>query len=319
MINPIRHFLYRFKYRFGRSLPLNVPVDVSLELSSECSMKCVYCYHGDAANLPFTKGMMDRDTIDKILLQAHELGVNSLKFNYRGESTISPHFYYATNLAKRLAGGSTFIDRLTNSNFKFNSSKEEIFLGLANQTKVKVSFDSFRKEVFETQRAGGIHELTQRNIDIFYNHPARIKSETRLVIQAVRTTLNKDEDLEGQVNRRWPEARVSIRDMVGGRTEKDTSSLEAKKRDPLARQSCVQAHVRLIFHWDGRCSPCCPSIKNDLIIGDINKDHLHSIFNGPVVKKLREELKSKRAFDRDPCKTCSSHESYGGFRPVWNS
>ena len=311
------HFKYRFKYRYGRSINLKSPVDVSLELSSQCNMKCKYCYHADQDHLPFTKGFMDYFIGSRIIYQAHDLGVPALKFNWKGESTLNPQFYNLTKLARDLAHGPVFIDRLTNSNFKFQTSKDWIFEGLCNQTKVKVSYDSFTKSVFETQRAGGDHDLTTRNIDTFYNWPSRKK--TQLVIQAVRTSLNKDEDIAHMAKKRWPDATISIRDMVAGRVDKDLSDLENRSRDTSERQSCLQAHVRVIFNWKGDAYPCCPDIGEKLKLGSIQKDSLKEIFNGAIAKRLRKNLKNKSQFKSDPCMNCSSFETFKGYKPAWNS
>lgn len=275
------------------------------------------CYHADQVHLPFKKGMMPLDIGWEIIKQAAELGVNALKFNWKGESTINPYFYRLTAYAKKLANGSVFIDRLTNSNFKFMTSKDEIFDGLCNQTKVKVSYDSFNQEVFETQRKGGDWNITTRNIDKFYNYKKR--KNTKLVIQAVRTILNKDEDIAHEANKRWPEASLSIRDMVGGRVEKDLSELENKKRDISERQSCLQAHVRIIFNHEGNAFLCCPDIKEELCVGDIRTHSLREIFNSEKARLIRKQLKTKEAFDSNPCKNCSSFETYKGFKPVWDS
>lgn len=316
MISAIRHAIYRAKYIHGAKLNLKKPVDVSMELSSSCNMACTYCYHGDKKNLPFKQGLMSSETIKRIILSSAEAGVHSLKFNYRGESTLNPYFPFATELAKNLASGSTFIERLTNSNFKFHTTNHSIFEGLANQTKVKISYDSFDRKVFEKQRAGGVHDITTRNIDNFYNWPGR---KTQIVIQAVRTTLNRDEDIAGLAKKRWPEATISIRDMVAGRVDRDVSALENKTRDASGRQTCTQAHVRLMFDWLGRAGVCCPDIKNEIVAGDIYKNSVQEIFNSQVARQIRRDLKSGAAFDRDPCKNCSSFESYKGFTPSWKS
>jgi len=312
-----RYLLYRFKYRYGRRLPIRKPVDVSLELSSRCSFNCAYCYHADPNNLPFTRGFMAPATANKILNQAANLGVNSLKMNWKGESTLNPNFKLITKKAKDLASGSTFIDRITNSNFWFPTDRDDIFDGLCNQTKVKVSFDSFIKEVFETQRAGGNYDTVLANIDKFYNYPKRRK--TALVIQSVRTTLNKDEDFLNIAQQRWPEAVVSIRDMVSGRVGIDVSALEHRHRTRDKRQSCLQAHVRLIFSWDGRAFPCCPDIAEQLCLGNINDTTMRDIFRSGEARQLRRSLLSGKAFENDPCKNCSSFESYAGYRPNWVS
>lgn len=316
----LSYLLYRLKYRFAKHLPLRSPVDVSLELASHCNQACGYCYHADPKNMGFVKGYMSYELAEKIIRDAAQHGVHSLKFNYRGESSMNPHFFKITSLAKSLAHGSTFIDRLSNSNFKFDTNREDIFHGFCNQTKVKISFDSFIDKVMHKQRAGSNHALALANIDRFYNHPIRKHTETQIVIQAVRTVLNKDEDIAGEVARRWPEATVSIRDMVAGRVEnKKVGELENKKRDFTGRQSCIQAHARLIVHWDGRVGPCCPSTKNNLIVGDMTKQTIYEVFNSKNSKDLRADLKSGKAFDLDPCKTCSSFESFKGYKAPFHA
>lgn len=319
MLQKLRYLKYRYKYNFSPYLNLKIPVDVSLELSSVCNQRCGYCFHADQKNLPFKLGMMKPEFAKGIIDQAAELGVNSLKFNQKGESTLNPHFKDITAWAKQYSKGSTFIDRITNSNFKFRTDNDDIFEGLCNQTKIKVSFDSFNKEVMETQRKGSIHELALANIDKFYNYPLRIKSDTQLVIQAVRTKLNLNEDIYSMAKKRWPTAEVSIRDMVGGRVEGDLSALEHNTRENKERQTCLQAHGRLILNFEGKAMVCCPDLGGKICIGDAKTDSIYTIFNSDAAKKIRKDLLSGEAFKSDPCKTCSSHESFAGYKAAWNS
>jgi radical SAM protein with 4Fe4S-binding SPASM domain len=261
---------------------------------------------------------MSKETAFKIIKQSYDLGVNSLKFNWRGESTVNPIYADVTAFAKSLAKGTTFVDRLANSNFKIPvNNRDHVFKGLANLTKVKISYDSFSKEVFETQRAGGNHDLTTENIDKFYVYGPRLESGTKMIIQAVRTNLNKDEDIAGICKERWPDAEISIRDMVAGRVDKDLSDYEHRERDNSNRQSCLQAHVRLIFNHAGDAMPCCPDIKEQLNLGNIHNIPLKRIWTNGLA--LRKSLKDKSAFDDDPCKNCSSFETYKGFKPTWDS
>lgn len=311
------YLLYRLKYLYAPYLPLRAPVDVSMELASACDMRCGYCYHADQNNLPFKRGFMKEDVAEKIILQAWDLGVNSLKFNWKGESTLNPIFPYVTELAMRLASGMTFIDRITNSNFNFDTKRDDIFEGLCNQTKVKISYDSFKKEVFEAQRIKGNHDVVTDNIDKFYHHPKR--KNTEVVIQSVRTALNKDEPIDELARRRWPNAKISIRDMVGGRRQTEYDELEIRSRDTSQRQSCIQAHSRLLFNHEGKVYPCCPDTKEQLEIGDINTQSMYEIWNGQAAKQLRAQLKNKKAFESDPCKSCSSYETYKGFKPSFVS
>lgn len=314
LLNKFKYDFYRFKYKYAPQLYLSRPVDVSLEIISACDLSCLFCYHNDKKNLPFKMGKMDTKLAFIIIDQCADLGVHSFKPNYRGESTLHPDFEIITRHAKLQANGMTLMDRITNSNFNFNTENDSIFRGLANQTKVKVSIDSFRKDILEKQRKGAVYERVMANIEKFYNHESRIKSETKIVIQAVRTLLNKEEDIEGISKSKWPEAEISIRDMVSGRINKDLTDLENKKRDLNNRQSCLQAHNRLIVGYDGRVQACCPDIGSQLILGDANKETIYDIFNSEKAKELRSSLKNKTAFASEPCKNCPSFESFKGYK-----
>lgn len=314
----MNRFLYRFKYNYGKYLRLNKPVDVSLELASQCNMRCSYCYHADDKNLPFTKGLMPYEVAQSIIKQAGEAGVESIKFNWKGESTLNPHYAGLLLMARSYANGKTFQDRLANSNFKIPPKKaaEVIPVMARHLTKVKVSYDSFRKDVFEYQRDGGNHDLTTQNIEALYNHPGR---KAQVIIQAVRTKLNADEDIYHECKKRWPEAEVSIRNMVEGRVNKDLGEFTEFERDFSNRQPCKQAFVRLIFNHKGEAFPCCPDIGEHLKLGDIREQNLKEIFNGYLAQRLRDTLKDGSAFGRNPCNTCSSFESYKGYKPDWES
>jgi radical SAM protein with 4Fe4S-binding SPASM domain len=315
--NSLSYFLYRFKYRFAKELRLTRPVDISLELSSRCNQRCGYCYHSDQANLPFSLGFMTYETAALIIADAALLGVNSLKFNFRGEGTLNPDFSRILNLAKDHAKDSTFIDRILNSNFKFSNDNEELFEALCTLTKVKISFDSFNADVMHAQRAGSVHSLALKNIDKFYNHPNR--KNTKIVIQAVRTKLNKDEDIYGMAKARWPDCEVSIRDAVSGRVNKDVSSFVDRKRDFSNRQSCIQAFARIIFAWNGNAQMCCPDTGSNLVIGNIHDKPIYEIFNSVKAKNIRKSLRDKTAFSMSPCNNCSSYESFKGYSHPWGS
>lgn len=305
------YWLYRKKYEYAKYLPLKKPVDISLELVSGCDQACSYCYFADKKNIPFKLGVMNKDFAKSVIFEAAELGVHSIKFNFRGESTLHPNYKEIVKFSRFFVRGSTFIDRLTNSNFGFKNNVDDILDAMCTLTKVKVSFDSFRKDIIESVRVGTNYERALSNMHKFYNHPKR--KDTRFVIQSVRTLLNKDEDLEHEIKKRFPSAEFSIRDMVEGRVNKDLNHLKSKDREK-ERQSCLQAHNRLIVHYDGRANPCCPAIDNSLIIGDLNKYTVRDVFNSDKAKNLRKSLMTGKAFEKEPCRSCSSFESYKGYK-----
>jgi radical SAM protein with 4Fe4S-binding SPASM domain len=74
-----------------------------------------------------------------------------------------------------------------------------------------------------------------------------------------------------------------------------------------------------MVNWDGKVQVCCPDIGSKLIIGDMKVHSIMEIWNSFEAKQIRKDLKSKKSFEKDPCKNCSSFESYKGFSPKWTS
>ena len=256
---------------------------------------------------------MSFTTASEILKQAALLDVPSIKLNWRGESHLNPYFFEITELAKELG----FVDRISNSNFNFAISREDIFWAFSNQTTVKISFDSFYKDVFLAQRKGADVDRIMDNIDKFYHYPKR---KNKIIIQMVRTEANKNENFEKYVNRLWPNAYLSVRDCVPNRvgggdnhTVLDLSTLE--------RRPCLQAFARLIFAHDGQATCCCPDIETRLLgpKHNIHTMSISEIWNSEAMKLIRRDLKSGRKFKMPVCQNCSSLESYEGYQPNWNS
>lgn len=254
---------------------------------------------------------MTLDTARKILKEASDFGVSSVKFNWRGESHLNKDFFEITSYAKELG----FIDRISNSNFNFDTDSEYIFRAFCNQTTVKISFDSFNKDVFLAQRQGANFDRIFDNIDKFYHHPLR---KNKIIIQMVRTEANKNEDFKTLVNSLWPNAHLSIRDVVPNRvvggSDYTKLDLASQKRVP-----CLQAYARLIFDHSGNATCCCPDIETQLNFGNIHNKTLKEIWNNKDLKQLQRALKNKAAFEFEPCKSCSSLESYENYKHNWNS
>lgn len=316
----LNYLIYRLKYRYSRILKLKTPVDIALELSSFCNLSCPYCYHADK-HTPFPKKFMSVGIARQILTSAYHAGVPSIKFNWRGESISNPYFRFILTLAESYSErkpGQAFIDRILNTNMNFQENHTDIFKGMQTLTKLKVSLDSFDSVVYEKQRRGGRLDIVLRNLDIFMQN---YNLKTKIVIQAVRTNLNANEDIKGEVKKRWPGAAVSIRDCVDGRT--GNSDNLANKTPYKQRIPCLQAYSRLIFDGNGNAFPCCPVYNNKtntrLLLGNIKWDTVEEIFNSDKAIALRKGLKTGLKFSIEPCKSCSSLESYKGYKPNWDS
>jgi hypothetical protein len=50
-----------------------------------------------------------------------------------------------------------------------------------------------------------------------------------------------------------------------------------------------------------------------LRLGNIRDHSVYEIFNSQKARDLRRDLLSLKAFEKDPCRTCSSFESFSGY------
>lgn len=79
----------------------------------------------------------------------------------------------------------------------------------------------------------------------------------------------------------------------------------APASDRAHGKACAKPFRELSFRWDGSVAVCCNDWRGELACGNIVKDGLQAIWNGPVMDAARRRLISG---DRDfgPCKGCDA-------------
>jgi radical SAM protein with 4Fe4S-binding SPASM domain len=74
-----------------------------------------------------------------------------------------------------------------------------------------------------------------------------------------------------------------------------------------------------VFDWQGNAQMCCIDIKSELQLGNIHDKSIYEIFNSQKAKEVRKSLLNKQGFNLEPCKSCSSFESYKNYKAPWGS
>lgn len=147
-----KYLLYRF--RFDHPLFLNPrrrPVHLHLELNATCNSKCEFCYRQAPSWQGTKKTIAGRPaiTFEKIsswLQQAYDCGCRSVKFNWRGEPSISPDLNYAVSEARRIG----YVDILLNT----NGQKQFENYTLENVNHISYSVDASDPVEYEKLRVG---------------------------------------------------------------------------------------------------------------------------------------------------------------------
>ena len=124
-----------------------IPLCIDVEVASICDLACPFCYR----EFIVTPDKIINDKLCyKIIDQASELGVPSIKFNWRGEPLLNPKIYDYIKYAKKKGILETIINTNATNLTKTNSNKL-IDSGLDLMI---YSFDGGTKKTYEKMRPG---------------------------------------------------------------------------------------------------------------------------------------------------------------------
>lgn len=306
-----------------------VPLNIDLELASTCNLRCPFCFIPDPKFETFIsqkaddgkplRRLMPKDVAFKIIDEAFQIGVPALKFNWRGESTLHPHYSeiveYA-RLKKRkiypedprdpLASIEVrgFIELLANTNA--NCSGKSLG-GLMATTKCMISLDSMVPETYVQMRVGGDLEKAKDTITTLaeLGHP-------NLWVRRVLSKANQGEDFFALVKAQWGDAVKVSEHHCFDRNEKQSHEISGCDHDEFQhRRYCVYPSQRLVITSAGMAYPCCIDLHETMPVGDTRKQGLLEIWNGKPMQELRENLKTKnvKAWS-ETCRNCQSWMSY---------
>lgn len=291
----IRYRSYRFLWDYATFLSRGaMPVHLDLEVTARCNLSCVMCPHG-TEDKQFKIGDMDY-AMAKSIIKSGSGKIKSVKFNWRGEPTLYRQLPGLISYAKDCGYIETMIN--TNLNCSKKILEDVILSGL---DKMIISIDSFDPLIYAQIRKRGDLKLVLENLNFVKGLKLSRKNVLAIVVQARRQKLNAEEIFPSWVKerpavKRTPEGGY----LCGGQVSS-------------GRRDCLMPLRRLLVSWDGFVYGCCADWFGLNSVGRIEDNKpkcLSGIWNGPKIDKLRRELRTKKAFEREPCKSCFSRESY---------
>ncbi len=256
------------------------PLCVDIEVAAICDLACPFCYRQFVA----TPDKLIEDTLAyRLIDQAVELGVPSLKFNWRGEPLMNPKLPRYIAYAKERGVLETIINtnatRLTDQ-----LSRDLISAGLDFMI---YSFDGGTRESYERLRPG---RFSKNSFDSVYDNIknfARVREEvgspfprTKIQMVLTRETFNEQSDFlelfQGIVDevsvKQYTERggaleelneidRLRLQDEFRARGLPDSTPF-FRDRDgdffiAVGRLPCEQPFQRMLATYDGRVAMCC--------------------------------------------------------------
>jgi len=257
-----------------------VPLCIDIECASVCDLACSFCYRESLAT---PDKMISKELFERIIDQAIDLGVPSVKLNWRGEPLLNSNLPNHIDYAKRRG----ILDTIINTNATRLNQKKSAQLIDAGLDFMIYSFDGGTKETYERMRPGRFKknkfETVYRNITGFAETRAK-KGATfpRTKIQMILTedtyeeqeaffelfdgyvddvTVTQYSERGGNVSDLKEEERQDYRELC--------QSLSLPENAPYLRDAngnisvadrrlpCEQPFQRLMVTYDGRVAMCC--------------------------------------------------------------
>tara|TARA_B100000989_G_C19531090_1_gene469921 strand:- start:4611 stop:5972 length:1362 start_codon:yes stop_codon:yes gene_type:complete len=257
-----------------------IPLCLDLELAAICDLACPYCFRQTYVT---PDKVMPSELAFDLIDQASEMGIPSIKFNWRGEPLLNPKIPEIIRYAKNKG----ILDTMINTNATRLSKDLAKKLIKAGIDQIIFSFDGGTKETYEKNRIGrfskNYFENVYANIFNFYTVKKELGAQfpwTKIQMILTPETYAEQEQfinlfkncVDEVVVNQYSERGQSIELL----TKEEKEQYEIKRRSlklpenapfmklnsgeiliSSARLPCEQPFQRLMVTYDGRVSMCC--------------------------------------------------------------
>lgn len=271
------------------------PLHLDVESANTCNLRCRMC------QIPFSKmekKFMNIEMLEKILDEAEEYKLPSIKFNFRGEPLMHPQISEFVRLAKK----ASILETQFNTNGTLLDRRLSRDLIEAGLDRIKFSIDSINPLIYNKFRQGANYEETIHNITDFVEIRDKLNKKlpsVQVQMVVMRTNLQEIEDYikfwEDIVNR------------IGFsryRSQDNLTGVEENLQNMQIRVPCPQLWQRLVVTCDGIILMCCGDYRLKNPLGNIKDSTISEIWNSERLNKIRFFHQEGHFEKIDACKYC---------------
>lgn len=278
-----------------------VPPTVYVELTDICNLDCVMC---DRAGMSRKNGLMSMELFKKIIDNAVEIGVPSIKLNRFGESLIHPQLMEMIRYAKDK--GVPWVYFTSNATLVTKEKAEALInSGLDSIT---FSFDGATKKTYEGIRVKANYEEVRDNIENFIRMRNEKGQESpRVVINTILSNDTADEIYD--VIEYWAPKADKVNILPVGKYG-NIEHLSSMKREGLNRiRPCHHVFDRLMIFWDGVATVCCGDINGTLSIGNFKDSRIEELWKSAKFEEIRRKHRSRDLSTLPVCLKCDASDA----------
>ncbi len=266
------------------------PSRLWIEVTSHCNLRCPLCPNRDLP--PEKKGFLDFDLFKEVVDQSAGR-VGDLYLFHRGEPLLHPRLAEMIAYADRRGIPS----RIHTNATLLTPSLSGKLLDSGLQW-LSFSFDGYDEATYERNRPPARFADTLSRIEEFLilKRERELNKMTTVLQIMGRPAENKDPRLR-ELTRRLKSLgldRVVYRrpHNWGGLVSTSPSSFPA----PAKLGCCTFPWYALVVYWDGTVGPCPQDFQGEMNLGEVGRQTLAEIWNGPAMTQLRQHL-ARKAYD----------------------
>lgn len=256
------------------------PLCVDIEVAAVCDLACPFCYRQFIAT---PDKVMSDDLSFRLIDEAAELGVPSMKFNWRGEPLLYPRLVELIEYAKKRG----ILETIINTNATCLTDKISTGLIDAGLDLIIYSFDGGTKESYERMRPGRFKDNSFEEVYGNIRRFSEIRSAKgadfpRTKIQMILTdeTFAERESFYALFDDCVDDVSVKQYTERGGKLSELDATTQQRLQTALAERNlapdtpffrdkdgklfvatgrlpCEQPYQRLLVTYDGRAGMCC--------------------------------------------------------------
>jgi len=295
-----------------------LPLCVDIETSALCDLACPFCFRGNYAT---PDKLIDSNLCYELLDQVAELGIPSVKFNWRGEPLLHPKLPDFIDYAKRKG----ILETIVNTNATNLTEKKARELITSGLDYMIYSFDGGSKETYERMRPGRFRE---NSFEIVYANIQKFKSIrdsmdspfpfTKVQMILTKETFKEKERFFNLFSDCVDDVSASQYSERGGRLldideKSHTIYKQALIRHGLpggtpymkdlngnlfvskGRKPCEQPFQRLLITYEGRVAMCCYDWGATHPVGYVDSGAFNNI--GEYEKIVRHAKNKAKGFE----------------------
>ena len=269
-----RDYVTRQTHSSGR------PVELSIELTSVCNLQCTMCPRDDEA--PRGLGYMAFDTFRRIIDQC-AAGLEFAYLHLAGEPLLHPEF---DRFIDHAAGRGVRIGLSTNGTILTRRRARRLVASRLDT--LIVSIDGTDAETYRRIRGANSFAKVVRNTEQYLEIKEAAGRGPYTVIQMIYMRENAAQ--ARAFCRRWRRPGVDavrLKRFFNFAGEVEDRSVTVAPPARNGRQPCLLPWRQIAFYYDGTAVACCHDFLHKSELGNIRRQDLEEIWNGPVMQDIR--------------------------------